>query len=725
MKKTLTALLSLFSIALVTSCNPDDIEKADEIKDITLAASSEITVTEQNAAQNLLEVSWTDISIYQSEVSYTVVFALEGGNSSQVLEATSAASPLKYTGAAVQALLVGDWGLAADAEHTVTVKVNAVKAGKVVNSSQESRIKILVKSPVKPLVLAIDPLTVNLSEEAADETAVTFSWTDDNNYTGASYRLVLKSGSKSETIGDITGKSLAYTNAGFNALVREKLDLEASVTADVEAMVESYSSEGLLASSSAVYFSVIPFGKMTEYSSLAVMGTATAAGDNAADAIGMTKGEGAVFTWKGELQKNGSLRILVEPDGTKNVDCIIPSTDGKEIVSGTLENIALDRRSDNPRKEYSWTVPVWGVWEITVDLAERTVMFELVSRKYSNIGMVGPATPNEWDAVNPTLFNTTDKKVFTWEGPLKTGTIRFLNDPSSAGWEVDQYIATEKDKEVVSGESQRIVLAAVGGPRGDNMWKVVTPGTYRITIDIDEMTILYELTGSLITSFDNIKMVGPASPGGWDSSNMTPLEKNGTSWKWTGRLNNGELKFVCNQNGSDWGTSQILAQREGQGVSVAEGTEFSSNIGGDDWKWVIRNSGNYTVEIDMYGLVKFTINSLDVSSESYPSLGLIGGAAPNGWNQSYENSTLLPDGNGNYVWTGHLNADGLHIMCEVTKTDWSSPRFTAPYGGIKAESGKALPVVWKQNDTSWDIPEAGTYKVTVNINDMTVTFVKQ
>ena len=140
MKKTLTALLSLFSIALVTSCNPDDIEKADEIKDITLAASSEITVTEQNAAQNLLEVSWTDISIYQSEVSYTVVFALEGGNSSQVLEATSAASPLKYTGAAVQALLVGDWGLAADAEHTVTVKVNAVKAGKVVNSSQESRI---------------------------------------------------------------------------------------------------------------------------------------------------------------------------------------------------------------------------------------------------------------------------------------------------------------------------------------------------------------------------------------------------------------------------------------------------------------------------------------------------------------------------------------------------------------------------------------------------------
>ena len=278
---------------------------------------------------------------------------------------------------------------------------------------------------------------------------------------------------------------------------------------------------------------------------------------------------------------------------------------------------------------------------------------------------------------------------------------------------------------MISGESQRIVLAAVGGPRGDNMWKVTTPGTYKITIDIDEMTILYELTGSLISSFNNIKMVGPASPGGWDSANMTPLQKDGQGWKWTGHLNNGEIKFVCNQNGNDWGESQLLAKTEGAGVSVAEGTEYTCNIGGDDWKWVIRNSGNYTVSIDAFGKITYAINSLDVAGADYPSLGLIGDAAPNGWNQSYAESTLLPEGNGVYVWTGNLKAGGLHIMCDVTKTDWSSPRFTAPYGGISAESGKKLPVVWKQNDTNWNIPEAGTYKVTVNVNEMTIKFEKQ
>ena len=38
MKKTLTALLSLVSMALLTSCNPDDVEKTDDIKAISLNA---------------------------------------------------------------------------------------------------------------------------------------------------------------------------------------------------------------------------------------------------------------------------------------------------------------------------------------------------------------------------------------------------------------------------------------------------------------------------------------------------------------------------------------------------------------------------------------------------------------------------------------------------------------------------------------------------------------
>ena len=155
-------------------------------------------------------------------------------------------------------------------------------------------------------------------------------------------------------------------------------------------------------------------------------------------------------------------------------------------------------------------------------------------------------------------------------------------------------------------------------------------------------------------------------------------------------------------------------------------------LGGDDAKWVIRYSGTYTILITKYGKVKFTIVELDpitnqsaeVLAENYQSLGLIGGAAPQGWSFDYSNSTLLPvEGRpGVFSWTGTLKADGLHIMCDLTKDDWSSPRLTAPFADLVAESGKALPMVWKKNDISWNIPVEGEYNVLVNLNDMTIIF---
>lgn len=716
-------VLSTVSAMLLTSCTPDTAENTDELKDITASAPDALEITAANAAEELLQVTWTDNSVYADPVTYAVSLSLKGGSPEDVYEATDATSPWKYTGAALQSLLVTEWGVAEEEDAVLNIAVNAVRDGKIVNSSAALEVSVVVKTAVKPLVLSVDPLTVNLAEESAEESAVTFSWTDENEYT-ASYRLTLNAGSEKYEVEGLAEKTLSFTHEAFNQIAREALGLAARVSSTVEATVVSYDSNGVLASSAAKAFDVTPYGSITEYSALAIFGTATAAGDDPAKAFAMTKGEGSVFTWRGELEKGGTVRILVEPDGDAK-DFIVPSEDGKEIVSGLVENL------DVAQSGYAWTVPVWGVYEVTVDLGERTVVFGEVTRKYSNIGMVGPATPNEWDAVNPTLLTTEDYTVFTWEGNLRNGTMRFLNNPSAAGWEVDQYIASSADLEVVSGETMKLVLAALNTPRGDNMWKITNQGTYRITLNVDEMTVVFDRIGDMtIPDFENVKLVGPASPGGWDAAAMSPMEKDGEGWKWTGHLNSGELKFVCNQNGSDWGTTQLYAQVNGQGVSEFEGLEYPCNVGGDDNKWNIRYSGEYIIEISKYGKVKFTIISLDpvpdqsadVLAENYPSLGLIGGAAPNGWDQSYAASTLLPDGAGIYRWEGPLKADGLHIMCDVTKTDWTSPRLTAPFGGIVAKSGTPLPMVWQKNDTNWNIPEQGVYSVVVDLNAMTVTF---
>lgn len=702
----LAIILSALSMVFVASCNPDVTEKVDEFKKITVEVTSE----------DGLNVSWTDASVYADPVTYTVSLALKGGNAEQVYEAAEATSPWAYSAAELQALLA-EWNCKGNV--TLTVTVNALREGAVVNKSAAKEVAATVSESTSGLVLASDPSVAYLSADEPEETSITFSWTGAD--AEASYRLVLKSAGNTATV-EVEGAEHAFTNEELNVLALEELGLEPNSEFDVEVYVEAYAADAVLAESNHIYVTVQPYGVSTVYNSLSVSGTAVVDGT-----VAMTKGDDGIFRWRGELTKGGTVMITIDDQEGMS---FLPS-ESKETVSEIPEQVVAGNG------DACWTASAWGFWEVEVNTVERTVIFTQKTRKYNNIGIVGPATPNEWNAKTPTLLNNVDYTTFTLDVYLKAGTIRFLNNPdenaNNMGWDVDQYIAKSKDLPITDGEEMEIVLAAFGKPRGDNMWKIEKAGAYRITLNVDEHTVLFERIGDmLLPSFNNVKLVGSATPGGWDSSKMTPMEKVGEDWTWTGYLKADEIKFVCNQSGTDWGTNQIMPQKNGQGISEAEGLESVYKLGGEDAKWVIRYSGTYTILITKYGEVKFTIVELDpitnqsaeVLAENYQSLGLIGGAAPQGWSFDYSNSTLLPvEGRpGVFTWTGTLKADGLHIMCDLTKDDWSSPRLTAPFADLVAESGKALPMVWKKNDISWNIPVEGEYNVLVNLNDMTIIF---
>ena len=702
----LAIILSALSMVFVASCNPDVTEKVDEFKKITVEVTSE----------DGLNVSWTDASVYADPVTYTVSLALKGGNAEQVYEAAEATSPWAYSAAELQALLA-EWNCKGNV--TLTVTVNALREGAVVNKSAAKEVAAAVSESTSGLVLASDPSVAYLSADEPEEISITFSWTGAD--AEASYRLVLKSAGNTATV-EVEGAEHAFTNEELNVLALEELGLEPNSEFDVEVYVEAYAGDSVLAESNHIYVTVQPYGVSTVYNSLSVTGTAVVDGT-----VAMTKGEDGIFRWRGELTKDGTVKILIDDQEGMS---FLPSEN--KVTSSELPEPVVAGNG-----EACWTVSAWGFWEVAVNTVERTVTFTQKTKKYNNIGIVGPATPNEWNAKTPTLLNNIDYTTFTLDVYLKAGTIRFLNDPdenaNNMGWDVDQYIAKSKDLPVTDGEPMEVVLAALGKPRGDNMWKIETAGAYRITLNVDEHTVLFERIGDmLLPSFNNVKLVGSATPGGWDDTKMTPMEKVGEDWTWTGYLKADEIKFVCNHTGSGWGTNQIMPLKNGQGISEAEGLESVYKLGGDDAKWVIRYSGTYTILITKYGKVKFTIVELDpitnqsaeVLAENYQSLGLIGGAAPQGWSFDYSNSTLLPvEGRpGVFSWTGTLKADGLHIMCDLTKDDWSSPRLTAPFADLVAESGKALPMVWKKNDISWNIPVEGEYNVLVNLNDMTIIF---
>ena len=145
----------------------------------------------------------------------------------------------------------------------------------------------------------------------------------------------------------------------------------------------------------------------------------------------------------------------------------------------------------------------------------------------------------------------------------------------------------------------------------------------------------------------------------------------------------------------------------------------------EDWKWYIGVAGEYNLTIDSQAQsVNFHLTESDASKAGHPSLGLIGGAAPQGWSQDdYSASTLVKKGDSHiYEWEGHLNKGDLNIFCDTSKTDWSSPRLTAWNDGTEVESGNAYHARYKENENKWLIKVSGIYKVTVDLSTMTVVY---
>lgn len=726
--KNLFILLS--GLVLWTGCSDGKEVGGADIRPITLSPEQDaVIITRENAAQTALTLTWNDESRYAGKTAYTLELALKDAPVAKTHQIGEiAANSHSFTGAELQELIVGEWGAEAGDPVILTARVAAVSGSESVNLSAVVQVGVTTYATLLPLTLSVDPQTLILDEAQAAETAVVFAWSDANDYAAdATYRFSLGISGDETAVetADAAGMGKTYTVGALNELLTETWGQEPGRRITLEARVAAYVGGEQQAVSAISYVDVTPYGATPVFASLALFGDATPGGTDPAQAVVMTRSgdDSPEFTWQGVLEA-GTLRVLCNPDGTLGVDQFIASEADREIASGRSETMTLTRASDPARNAYMWKIAQAGEYTVTVDTEQRTILFTLERRFYTSLAMVGPATPGDWAITEATPL-TRSGRVFTWEGDLKVGTLRFACDPDGT-WETDQYIASERDKPVVSGVSEELVLAAVSEPnRGDFMWKIGVPGTWAISVDTGAGTVVFTLKRSLLENCTAMHMVGDAAPNGWDAGNMTPLAAEGTTWKWSGHLNRGELKFVCNRtSGNDWGDYQLLATVAGDPVTPDAAVKPFACTPADDNKWDIRTPGNYEIAVDMQAqIVTFRLVRSDAEDTAYPSLGLIGGAAPQGWGFDYSQSTLLPeDGNRYYTWTGHLNEGGLNIMCDISDTEWGSPRLTALEPDTQVVSGEACGMHYKQDDNAWLIATPGRYTIRVDIHAMQVVF---
>ncbi len=199
----------------------------------------------------------------------------------------------------------------------------------------------------------------------------------------------------------------------------------------------------------------------------------------------------------------------------------------------------------------------------------------------------------------------------------------------------------------------------------------VTAGTYKITIDTSALTYSMEEYSWGI--------VGDATTNGWDGPDMPmAYDSYSDTWKAVVTLGDGEMKFRFNNDWSlNYGDDGADGTLEGGGANIAV------------------NAGNYLVTLDLNNLV-YAIEPLDI-------WGLVGSAAPNGWDGP--NVRFTPD----------FGTDGVWYLNGVTLTD----------GEIKFRTNDSWDVNFGDtgNDGTLEaggdnIPvSAGTYNIVLDFSD--------
>lgn len=276
----------------------------------------------------------------------------------------------------------------------------------------------------------------------------------------------------------------------------------------------------------------------------------------------------------------------------------------------------------------------------------------------TNLGVVGSAA-NNWGATPDLPFYKTDKSnVYVAYVTLIDGEIKFRE---SNKWDVNY-----------GGTNGTLIKG------GDNI--VVKAGSYKITVDLTSLKYSVEKF--------SFGMVGSATPSGWNAPDVPFFyDPSSDQWRAIATLKDGEIKIRQNE---DWAVNY--------GDKGADGT---LEAGGDN---IVVKAGTYLVTVD-FKTLKYTIVATKV-------WGVVGSAAPNGWNGP--DSKFRPD----FGTEGIFTLNDLNLVDGEIKfrqnDDWGVNYGDDKADGVLETGGANIAVKAGTYDIVLDFTNAAkpTYKLT-------------
>lgn len=451
-----------------------------------------------------------------------------------------------------------------------------------------------------------------------------------------------------------------------------------------------------------------------------------------------------VFSWEGNLYA-GEMKLCLST-GSWDVAFIRPEANGTEIGHDGIENATFAMSAGDP--DNKWRVTEAGLYHLTFDLRNWTMSTAYLGGQElppaepieaEALYIVGDATPGGWNIDGPTECVKQSQYIFVFEGELKPGEMKACT--ATGSWDVAFVRPASDGCKIGKDGVENDGFVYTTGP--DNKWRVADHGEYRLTFDLEHLTIKAEYLKEIVNEKNPIEtgtlfMIGDATPGGWsmdDASEFTVDPSDKYIFTWEGDLVEGSMKACTERDGT---FSCPFLRPESAGVEISpDGVAapgFVYTTGPDD-QWRVTKAGRYritfnlrdwTIEAKAAGDAPDTPDTPDtpaVNPIEAKMVLMIGDATPNGW--SMDDATELtvdPSNSYLFTWEGELKTGEMKACTERDGT-FSCPFLRPTFNGCKiSRSGVEAPeVVYTTDpDDKWQVTEAGRYRIAFDLAKRTI-----
>ncbi len=445
-----------------------------------------------------------------------------------------------------------------------------------------------IETPADTMHLSASSQSIELKHYESDQPAVTFTWQNAAPREGADkiayyFKMDIADNDFESAIAkiEVTGNSISFTHKQLNDMLSDwgitpgtAVDLEAELIAQPEETAKYMKPELSTARITVTGYSVQLF----------IAGSATAAGDNVANAISLNEIVAAQqYTWTGYL-KPGNFYFPMSRE--ENLGAYGRGTDDNHLAFSETGDVT------------PFEITHEGFYTLTLNIDALTITYE------ERVWMVGEATPNGWDLLKATeLTRQAGTRIFKWKGVLNRGQLKFPLKVDEAVWN-GPFLLADSDNTPAEGTSA-INFVEHCSDAVDFKWYVSEMAIYQITVDLDKKTVTFDKE-SLDLPWSEIWIVGDATPGGWNSD---PFQIKMTydytaargTFVWEGELTAGELKFPLHERTFEG--AYLMAPYAD--APLTETTVVYSSDGNPDNKWRVQ-----PVEA---GLYKISVNVIDMT----------------------------------------------------------------------------------------------------------------